>query len=367
VNGDGYADLAVGAPQYTSGTGKAYLYHGSAVGLSATTDWSTLGESYNNYFGYSVTSAGDVNSDGFADLVVGAYVYNNYAGKAYVYHGSAVGLSATADWSAVGEGGDWGLGWSVASAGDVNGDGYADLAIGAPGYFGKVYVYHGSAGGLSASADWSAVGIFGWFGWSVASAGDVNGDGYADLAVGAPYYNSYTGWSYVYNGSAEGLSASANWSTVGEAANNWYGASVDSASDVNGDGYADVAVGAYGYNNYTGKAYVYHGSAAPAACTTSCLRVTAIRFRPDLSSLTAVVTIKDENGAAVPSAAVSAHWDLPGGNVIDQTKTTDASGAATFRVKGGPGTYTITITDVTLAGYTFDPLNSTILSKSITK
>jgi hypothetical protein len=79
------------------------------------------------------------------------------------------------------------------------------------------------------------------------------------------------------------------------------------------------------------------------------------------------VTVRDENGATVPRAIVSAHWDLPRGGTLDQTKTTGASGGASFRVSGGAGTYTITITNVTKAGYTFDPVNSAVLSKNITK
>jgi hypothetical protein len=90
-------------------------------------------------------------------------------------------------------------------------------------------------------------------------------------------------------------------------------------------------------------------------------------MRVDPSFVHASVTIKDENGAAVPRALVTAHWDLPGGGEQELTKKTNASGVASFRVSGGTGTYTITVTDIVLAGYTFDPDNSTILSKSITK
>jgi hypothetical protein len=80
-----------------------------------------------------------------------------------------------------------------------------------------------------------------------------------------------------------------------------------------------------------------------------------------------MVMILDENGAPVPDAAVSVHWDLPGGGKGDQVGTTNSSGRATFKINGGSGTYTITITDVTLSGYTFDPAGSRILTSSITK
>jgi hypothetical protein len=371
VNGDDYADLVVGAIGFDSLKGKVYIYHGSPGGLSLTADWSAIGEATLNYFGQSVASAGDVNGDSYDDLVVGAYEASGIKGKVYVYHGSSGGLNSTADWSAVGEVAGNQFGYSVASAGDVNGDGFADLAIGALNYngTGKAYVYHGTASGLSATADWSAVGEASGnqFGRSVASAGDVNGDGYTDLIVGAPVYNSSTGKAYVYHGSAGGLSLTAGWSAGGETTNNIFGLSVASAEDVNGDGYADLAVGAPYNNNFTGKAYVYHGSAAPAGCTTSCLRVAAMGMRVDARYVYASVTVRDENGAAVPRAVVSAHWDPPGGGALEQAKTTGASGSATFRASGGSGTYTISITEISKTGYTFDPANSAILSKSITK
>jgi hypothetical protein len=87
----------------------------------------------------------------------------------------------------------------------------------------------------------------------------VNGDGYSDVVVGAYLYASYTGKAYLYRGGASGLSASASWSAVGEATSNVFGYSVATAGDVNGDGYSDVVVGAYGYASDTGKAYLHLG------------------------------------------------------------------------------------------------------------
>jgi hypothetical protein len=287
VNGDGYADVIVGAyvnDDAAGSAGEAYVYYGSASGLSATPDWSDQGEAANDYFGSSVASAGDVNGDGYADVVVGAYGNDdaaNQAGEAYVYYGSAGGLSTTPDWSDQGEAASDLFGSSVASAGDVNGDGYADVIVGAYANddagsgAGEAYVYHGSASGLSATSDWSDQGEASgdYFGRSVASAGDVNGDGYADVIVGA-YYNddagSNAGEAYVYHGSASGLSATPDWSDQGEAATEYFGRGVASAGDVNGDGYADVIVGAYGNDDAgsgAGEAYVYHGSSSGLSAT----------------------------------------------------------------------------------------------------
>ena len=283
VNGDGYNDVIVGAYGNDGGSidfGEAYVYHGSASGLSATPDWSDQGEAAYDYFGFSVATAGDVNGDGYDDVIVGAYGNDdggNGAGEAYVYHGSSSGLSSTPDWSDQGEAAGDKYGYSVAGAGDVNGDGYDDVIVGAyansggGSAAGEAYVLHGSSSGLSSTPDWSDQGeaIGDWFGYSVAGAGDVNGDGYDDVIVGAPYNNggagSNTGEAYVYHGSASGLSTTPDWSDQGEAAEDYFGISVAGAGDVNGDGYADVIVGAYENDDGgsgAGEAYVYHGMSA---------------------------------------------------------------------------------------------------------
>jgi len=276
VNGDGFADLAVGAPRYDGTRGKAYVYHGSPAGLGLTPAWTATGENAYDQFGYSVATAGDVNGDGYADLVVGASRYDSYRGKTYVYHGSPAGLGLTPAWTAIGENADDGFGVSsVATAGDVNDDGYADLVVGAIGYNsdrGKAYVYHGSPAGLGLTPAWTAIGenAGDWFGSSVATAGDVNSDGYDDLVIGARANDGSRGRAYVYHGSAAGLgedNRTPDWTAAGENASNWFGCSVATAGDVNGDGYADLVVGALYNDSGRGKAYVYHGSPAGLGLT----------------------------------------------------------------------------------------------------
>ena len=204
VNGDGYSDVIVGASRYDSGEsdeGRAFVYHGSATGLSATADWTAEGDQVSARFGYSVGTSGDVNGDGYSDVIVGASLYTNgenQEGRAFVYHGSATGLSATADWTAEGDQTSAVFGVSVGTAGDVNGDGYSDVIIGAYNYDngetneGRAFVYQGSATGLSATADWTAESdqAAARFGISVGTAGDVNRDGYPDVIVGAYRYDS---------------------------------------------------------------------------------------------------------------------------------------------------------------------------------
>ncbi|MBI2568222.1 MAG: FG-GAP repeat protein [Candidatus Schekmanbacteria bacterium] len=278
VNGDGFGDVIASAAWYdgafTSG-GKAWVYHGSPAAPSTASFWTTESNQSSAELGYSVATAGDVNGDGYADIVVGARKYDNSEtdeGKAFVFHGSATGPQATEDWSVESNQDSALLASSVATAGDVNGDGYADLIVGAAN---DAYVFHGSATGLAATAAWTASsGQAGSsFGTSVASAGDVNGDGYVDVIVGAyTYDNGETdeGRAYVYLGSAAGLAASPAWVTESDQSTAYFGYSVAGAGDVNGDGYSDVIVGAYQHDGGLtdeGRAFVYYGSATGLATT----------------------------------------------------------------------------------------------------
>ncbi|MEW5986636.1 MAG: integrin alpha [Chloroflexota bacterium] len=281
VNGDGYDDVIVGANGYDNGQdgeGRAFVYYGSAAGLSLVADWTAESDQQWADFGVSVASAGDVNGDGYDDVIVGAFEYSNgqmSEGRAFVYYGSAAGLSLVADWTAEGDQDYAWFGISVASAGDVNGDGYDDVIVGADGYDngqtdeGRAFVYHGSAVGLSLAANWTVESdqAGGRFGLPVATAGDVNGDGYDDLIIGAYAYDNgqgNKGRAFVYHGSASGLGLTANWTAESGQATAHFARSVATAGDVNGDGYSDVLVGAYRYDNGQGdegRAFVYHGSA----------------------------------------------------------------------------------------------------------
>jgi len=284
VNGDGYSDVIVGAGFYDNGQtneGLAFIYHGSASGVSTTAS-TTLEENQDSaVFGYSVSSAGDVNGDGYSDVIVGAYFYDNGQtdeGRAFVYHGSASGISTTASTFLESNQVSANFGISVSSAGDVNGDGYSDVIIGARYYDngqnneGRAFVYHGSASGISTTASTileenQADALFGI---SVSSAGDVNGDGYSDVIVGALYYDngqSNEGRAFIYHGASSGISSTASTTLESNQASAEFGISVSSAGDVNGDGYSDVIVGAWDYDNgqsNEGGAFVYHGNAGGA-------------------------------------------------------------------------------------------------------
>ncbi|MBN2572247.1 MAG: FG-GAP repeat protein, partial [Ignavibacteriales bacterium] len=259
--------------------GRAFVYYGSESGLSTNADWIAESNQNNTSFSTSVSSAGDVNADGYSDVIIGAPYYTNgqdVEGRVFVYYGSASGLSTNADWTSESNQDYAWFGFSVSTAGDVNGDGYSDVIIGACQYDnsqideGRVFVYYGSASGLSTNADWTSESNQdgAYYGLRVSTAGDVNGDGYSDVIIGAPYYsngNSAEGSAFVYYGSDLGFSTNADWTAEINQDNAYFGYSVSTAGDVNADGYSDVIVGAYKYDNPEtdeGRVFVYQGSSS---------------------------------------------------------------------------------------------------------
>ena len=276
VNGDGYDDVIVGTAWYYDNDqyqeGRAFVYFGSALGLSTIPNWTAQSNVIDDNFGFSVSTAGDVNGDGYDDVIVGAIHYDKAKGRAYVYNGSAEGLSAIPDWTAEGDQDAAQFGSSVNTAGDVNGDGYDDVIIGAPGYSndqvqeGRAYIYLGSEVGLSIVPAWTAESNHddAYFGFSVSTAGEVNGDGYDDVIIGAPFYTDndhvQEGRAFVYLGSAVGLSTDHAWTADNDQTGAQFGLSVSTGGDMNGDGFGDVIVGAPNHHSDEGRAYVFFGS-----------------------------------------------------------------------------------------------------------
>jgi hypothetical protein len=294
INADGYADFVVGA--YTGGMhGMAHVYFGSAN--PTATDWNATStatrvdlaspDDNGALYGGSVTGAGDVNLDGYADFIVGDYGATA-SGAAYVYLGAAApgsaawnGAAATLRIDVVGVNDS--IAVSSAGVGDVNGDGYSDFLLGSSRPAGDARLYLGSA--TVSAATWNGTtatrrvdlvspdSATAYFGSEVSSAGDVNGDGYADFIVTGQNENASAGIAHLYLGSAtastvdwNGASAARRIDIPGaDGTNAYFGAAAAGAGDVNHDGYADFVIGAYGAASLTGAAHLYLGSASAAA------------------------------------------------------------------------------------------------------
>ena len=333
LNGDGLDDVIVGAPEGSataSKAGNAYVVFGASGGFPSAVELAQLdgangfrihGTGVNDFVGRSVSSAGDVNGDGFSDLLVTSADSTRTNMTAYVVFGHAGAFSPDIQLSALTGSNGFAVtglpgsqfntsgtgdltGFNAASAGDINGDGYDDLILGSSAAFppsdttppyasaGAAYVVFGHAGTFTAATDVASLNGMNGFvikgeanshaGYAVAAAGDVNGDGFGDLLVGAP---SQFSWSsapqydptavpaaYVIYGSAGGFAPVIDLSNL--ASNRGFeidgrshglydvssgvypdrtGASVSAAGDIDGDGFDDVLVGAPRNNEADGQ------------------------------------------------------------------------------------------------------------------
>jgi hypothetical protein len=292
VDGDKYDELVMGAHGQDGGgstAGSVYVFNGPLAGSASGTDVSVAdarlqGEDATDYFGYWVADAGDFDGDGVSDLVVGANYESSagsYAGAAYVFAGttwSGTVDASTADLKLTGEAaGDY-AGGSVDGIGDHDGDGYDDIIVGAyanddgGSTAGAAYVVEGNQTGTlslgSAGIERYAEGASDYAGCSVAGAGDVDGDGYADVLVGAYAAESTgagAGSAYLLYGPLASGTASLSGADAifrGEDAQDYSGWSVSGAGDTDGDGYDDVLIGAYGDDDGgsgAGAAYLFLG------------------------------------------------------------------------------------------------------------
>lgn len=257
VNNDGYADVIIGEFNFSTGKGRAYVYFGP-VSTSSTTVILT-GENTGDNFGYAVSNAGDVNGDGFPDILVGAKGYDNGRGKAYIYYGGE-SMDNIPDVIFLGENAGDSLGCSVTGGIDFNKDGYDDIAVGANSFnggTGKVYIFFGGRN-MDNTAEVSLNGAASgdYFGGAIDGVPDFNGDGFDDIIAGAKGYNGNTGRAYIYYGGSP-MNNNADVTLTGENNGDLFGTSVSSAGDINGDGYADVITGAPGSSGNKGKAYIF--------------------------------------------------------------------------------------------------------------
>ena len=324
VNGDGIGDIIVGARSNdTNGiqSGRVYLFYGPVSGsLSATSaDAIIFGADFNEV-GRAVAPAGDLNGDGFGDIILGTDIAGiGSRGQVFIFNGPLSGQRSvtTADATITGSFDNESFGASVAMAGDVNGDGINDVIVGAPRFplngvdTGRAYVFYGPISG-SLIATQADVTIFGenlndGFGRSVAAGNDINGDGVADVIVGADqlFAGTGAGKAYVFYGPLSGdiQAATANAILTGEVDRDLFGASVTSVGDFNGDGFSDVTVGASENHSRSGRTYTFFG---PLSGTISAADADSIVTGSSLDQLGFSVAGGDFNGDGGPDLVIGA-------------------------------------------------------------
>jgi hypothetical protein len=252
VDADGYGDVLVGEPVASRlpGINGAWFFRGGASGV--VTPGVAIHSSNSVRFADTVAAAGDTDGDGFGDALIGQPTTSS----ALLYRGDAGGLLDVADVTLTG-GPTSSFGYSMALAGDLDSDGYSDVAIGTSS-FGSVRLFHGGSSGLQARETTILPGSGNSYGYAIAMAGDVDGDGFDDvIASGAGGSDSSDGSVYVIFGAAVTTSMQGVRIAVPMDARG-FGWSVIGGADYDGDGLDDVAVGALGAD----RTFVYRGSAA---------------------------------------------------------------------------------------------------------
>jgi len=283
IDHDGMVDILVGAQNYDhggeppfysiggdfgsiNGRGRAYLYWGGDP-MDTTPDVIFEGENRGNWFGRRISANGDVNGDGYNDILIGArFAGHENNGSSYLFMGNTKDrMDSVCNWTFRGEGKNHQMGSSVAIF-DIDADGYDDVIVGArgaAGYDGRVYVYWGARQfdgrhpGLILEAPTTSA-----MGGDDISCGHFNGDKYGDILAGAYGYPG-TGYMYgraylFYGNTKSAMDTDHDYIFAGESGKNDFFGCQLSAGDLNGDGYADALIGAEGAHNDMGRAYLHY-------------------------------------------------------------------------------------------------------------
>jgi nucleotide-binding universal stress UspA family protein len=263
VDGDGYDDILVGEWRYNNHRGRVYLFYGGPD-MDTTADLILEGQNEGEYFGIGI-ACGDIDNDGYEDIVIAASRYSESRGRAYLFWGSdRNSMDAKPDKIFDGEaekGAEFGACYPAVY--DIDNDGYDDIILGAchsinkTGRAGRAYLYFGNT---KESMDTSYDLIFKpenpaySFGYAI-SCGDVDNDGFGDIVI------SGRGRAYLYYGSNKSnMDAKADVIFKAQSeGNDFFGCGIVCV-DQNRDGCDDVVIGARGYNDWQGRAYLFYGS-----------------------------------------------------------------------------------------------------------
>ena len=285
VNGDGFDDLAVAEPDYdgdTTESGRVHLHYGSASGVSPVPDVMMIGQGHNEHYGSGIAFA-DFNGDGIADLAIGASGWNNTeaneSGKHVritIHLGNTSGLEPTPWWNATGENEEQ-LGARLNAVENMDGDSMSDLVAVAAGYAsevtsgithnGKIVVFSGNASTMDHVRNITQTKNGPLFGRSVATNGDLNGDGMNDMIVSnTGDFDSPMGFSSIeiFFGKEGGFNGSADQSIITNLQGKLFGFTLNYLGDVNADGYDDFMFSEpFNSSNYrAGTVWGYYGSAS---------------------------------------------------------------------------------------------------------
>jgi len=262
-NGDGYDDLALGSPGFdgsdnsSSGHGRIEIYLGDSNGLSNTTWWNQSGAAGDG-LGWKLESINDCDFDGDFELAAVSYNWSEIitdnktnTGKVSIFLGNLSSLTLDRNISQSLEGDLFGR--ALAGGGDLNGDGFADLAIAntdsesSPTGYSSIEVFYGSLSGYNGTPDASIQSIVQGrlMGWQIEIISDINGDGFDELAF-SEIFNSTSSYQagkvWMYHGSANGIGGEPNYTIVGDSPNDRMGYALRSAGDVNEDGFGDMFI-----------------------------------------------------------------------------------------------------------------------------
>jgi ankyrin repeat protein len=276
IDGDGYNDIVVGGREYNNRRGRAYLFYGGPD-MDTTCDLIFEGETEGDFFGGPI-SCGDIDNDGYDDIVIGAPYYNNKRGRAYLYWGSkrnSMDVNPDKIYDGEAEEGAY-FSQSIGPViYDIDNDGYRDIIISAIAIeyprdimsraYGRAYLYYGNTKELmdtSYDLIFTAENADDRFGLDV-GCGDVDNDGYGDIIIGACFYPSRKpcqGRAYLYyGGSRSNIDAKADEIFDAESKDKHYFGQGIVCIDQNKDGHDDILIGAQGYEDCQGRVYLFYG------------------------------------------------------------------------------------------------------------
>lgn len=266
IDNDGHVDIVIGAGRYGENRGRAYLYWGSdRNSMDANPDKIFAGEEEKgSEFGTGHPAVYDIDNDGYDDIILGACASGNRTGRAYLYYGNTKELMDTShDLIFTGENQvDLFFGYTI-SCGDVDNDGFGDIVVGGYAGHGRAYLYYG---GSKSNMDAKADVVFkvkskgnDFFGYGIVCV-DQNRDGYDDIVIGATGYNDKQGRSYLFYGNSKrSLDADPDMTFDGEVEGSNYGFQ-EVCGDIDGDKVNDIVIGAYCYRQQVGRVYIYWGN-----------------------------------------------------------------------------------------------------------